>query len=128
MAVIKIDLDQPFDEFEIGGKVYKVYYDDESMKKYQSAMSGLQRSSQKVAGMDLSAMNPEEQSAFEKEQQQEMRGFIETFFGEGTFDDIYKASGESVINLGKIASVLIEWINNKVGDLKQQKKDYYTKK
>lgn len=38
MSVIKINLDKPTQEFEIGGKTYTLFYDDKSMQNQLTQM------------------------------------------------------------------------------------------
>ena len=57
-----------------------------------------------------------------------MKRFVDGFFGEGAFEPLYEASGRSMINFMPLIEYVLEWLDNKVPDAEQKKRDYYIKK
>lgn len=125
MSVIKIQLDKPMQEFEIGGKVYEVYYDDESLKKYEKQTKSFYEKVQKK--LDLNKATEQQLEKYEKEQYCLLKETLEVFFGKGSFDEIYQASGKSLINLTKVVTVLVQWLGDKTSFKNEDIKKYYTK-
>lgn len=125
MSVIKIQLDKPIQEFEIGGKVYEVNYDDESLKKYEGQAKVFYDKTRKEINLDKAEES--EVEAFEKEMRDLLKDTLECFFGEGSYQSIYEASGKSLINLAKVVQVLVDWMSGKLNLKQQDIKNYYTK-
>lgn len=78
---IKINVNtQPYHEFEILDKDYKVYTDDASIKKYQELETNLQ--------------NQKEDDSVEGTKQLLKESF-DSLMGEGSFEEIYEKVGKS---------------------------------
>ncbi|WP_054634817.1 DUF6673 family protein [Thalassobacillus sp. C254] len=125
MARIQIDLDLPYDEFEIAEKEYHVYFDDNSLEKYEKELEILHAEWKKKK--DLSKLNAKQKEEYKKEQMKKVARFIEAFFGEGTFEEIYEATGKSMINLVAVVEAVSDWLTKKLGKIKMDQKEYYTK-
>ena len=126
MARIKIDLEQPFDEFEIGGQVYKVYYDDDSFRKYEKQCHKFAEEAD--VKVDAAKLTDDEKKALEEKQRGLLKETIETFFGEGSFEEIYEAAGKSLVNITKVVMALSEWLDSKMNVAQQKRREYYTKR
>lgn len=127
MTVIKIDLEKPIQEFEIGGKVYQVPYDDESLRKYQATLQRFQKDVNEAARINFDNLPAEEQKQKEEEYLNVAKKLIECFFGEGSYDSIYEAAGKSVFLMTKVLEQLLEWFEKKFDTSRAQKRAYYTK-
>lgn len=125
MSVIKIELEKPVQEFEIGGKVYEVFYDDESLKKYEKQAKVFYDKTRKEINLDEA--DESEVEAFENEMRELLKDTLECFFGGGSYQSIYEASGKSLINLAKVVQVLVKWMSGKLNLKQQDIKNYYTK-
>src|SRR5690554_2845581 len=125
MSVIKIELDKPVQEFEIGGKVYEVYYDDESLERYEKQAKRFYDKTRKK--INLNSMKESSSKAYEKEMRELLKDTLETFFGEGSYQSIYEASGKSLINVAKVVQELVKWLQSKTAIKDNDIKQYYTK-
>ncbi|EGL83736.1 Phage protein gp14 [Caldalkalibacillus thermarum TA2.A1] len=128
MARIKIDLEQPYDEFEIGGKVYKVYYDDDSLRKYEKQCHKFADEAEAKPEKEISQMSEEEKKKLEEKQRGLLKETIETFFGENTYEEIYEAAGRSLVNMTKVVMALSEWLDSKMNVAQQKRREHYTKR
>lgn len=125
MSVIKIDLQKPVQEFEIDGKVYEVGYDDESLRAYEKQSKVFYEKAK--TNVDLTKLSDEEKKELETKQYQLLKETIEVFFGQGSYEEIYTATGKSLINMTKVITALFEWLQSKLGAINEQAKAYYTR-
>ena len=77
---------------------------------------------------EISQMSEEEKKALEEKQRGLLKETIEIFFGEGSFEEIYKAAGKSLVNMTKVVVALSDWLDNKLNVTQQKRKEYYTKR
>lgn len=130
MAKLNFQFEQPYDEIDINGEIYKLYYDDDSLKKYQKLATDYRKDATEYAKKqdEIEKMSNEEIDKLEKEGVEFMRRFTDGFFGDGAFEPIYEASGRSMINFIPLVEYTLEWLNAKMPDAEQKKKEYYLKK
>ncbi|MBC1892421.1 hypothetical protein [Listeria booriae] len=76
---IKININKNYKEFEIGDKLYKVFLDDDSIKKYQNLVGLLKEHSEETIDDSIQIL------------QQSFTALL----GEGSFDEIYNVCGKS---------------------------------
>lgn len=128
MTVVKLDLERPVQEFEIGGKVYEVGYDDENFKKYLEAFQRIQKEFTKY--QKLSAEKLTEKQAFESIEKfrNHLKEMIELYFGEGTFEHVYEACGKYLFNLMEVITLIQKTLNDKMGSAPKEKIEHYLKK
>lgn len=130
MAKLNFTFEKPYDEVEINGKTYKLYYDDDSLKKYQDQAKKYNKSADKYlkSVQDFEKMTEKQKEDFEVEGMQMARDFVTTFYGKDSFDKMYEASGKSMINFMGLIDYTFSWLSSKTPDLDDKKKQYYTKK
>lgn len=127
---LSFSFEKPYDEIEIDGNIYKLYFDDESIKRYRDQASKYQEEVSKYLEdkADIENMSKEEQDEVEKQGIEFSKDFIETFCGEGSFDSLYSASGNSMLNFMPLIEYIFDWLNAKMPAVDDKKKTYYTKK
>ncbi|MFD2658629.1 hypothetical protein [Gracilibacillus thailandensis] len=114
MAKLTFDVEsKAYDEIEIGNKTYNVYYDDASIERYHKQAKKYEKQAKEFAKKDVENMTEEQQEKLKKESDQIAKEFIETFFGTGTFDEIFEACGKSSFNLIHVCNQLIDWMDSK---------------
>lgn len=135
MAKLNFTFEKPYDEVDIDGETYKLYFDDESLKKYRDqaavyhkeANAYIEKQS-KLAGKEQAELPEGEFEKLEAEGIEFAKNFIEVFLGKGSFEKLYAASGKSILNFMPLIEYIFTWLESKVPDVDNQKKDYYTKK
>lgn len=125
MAVIKVDIEKPYDEFDIGGKVYNVYFDDESLRKYEKTLKEFRKETQ--TDKDPLKMSEKQRSETEKKHRKAIKKAIDCFFGEGSYEEIYALTGKSMIMLARVVEALFNWLDGKLNHVKKKQLEYYTK-
>ncbi|MFC4075220.1 hypothetical protein [Salinithrix halophila] len=128
MSRIKIDMAAPIQEFEIGGKVYKLDYSDDKLKQYHAASNKFINDYDEALKMDVEKMSEKEQKAAEEKYTQSVKDTVDLLFGSGSFDMIYEDCGRSMFNVGKVLEAVYSFIGDKLGVEKTQKKKKYTRK
>ncbi|KIN42424.1 phage tail assembly chaperone [Bacillus subtilis] len=127
MTVVKIDLEAPKQDFEIGGKVFEVYYDDENLKKREQLYPKMKKKYEKYKNLNLADLPAEEISQAEEDVNEAMKEIISAYFGEENFDFIYQAGGKSVYNMIKVVDVVRSKLDEKMGTSKAEKAKNYIK-
>ncbi|MCT8138645.1 hypothetical protein H1D32_13375 [Anaerobacillus sp. CMMVII] len=126
MARHVFTFEKPYEEFEVNGKVYQVHYDDDSMESYRKQALVYKNGVEQFITVDLDQISAEEQEELKENAEKLTTDLIEMFFGKGTFNEIYEVSGRSYINVSNLLRFMFDWVNTKIGNLEQIKKDYYT--
>lgn len=125
---IKVDIEKPVQEFEIGGKVYKLLYDDDSLKRYQKEFKEVAERWKEYENIDFDKLSEKEAQKYHDEQEQILKDITENLFGEGSFEQIYEACHRSTFNLLRVVEQVRDWYEDMHLDAKQRAKKYYTEK
>src|SRR5690625_822075 len=128
LAGLNFQFDKPYDEVTINDEQYKLYYDDESLKEYQKQATTYEKKSKAHLEKLQKDLTDEQREKLEKEGMEFIREFVETFYGEGAYEKLYEASGKAMINFMPLVEFTFDWLQKKVPDVDQSKKEYYTKK
>jgi hypothetical protein len=128
MTIKKFEFKKTYEEVEIAGKVYKVDLQDESVKKYQKQFNSFTEQSMQLQEAAKENMTVDEQAAFLDQSKELAMVTINTLLGENAFDELYEASGKSLINVMDLINFLTEVIREKAGELQAQTVDKYLKK
>lgn len=129
MSKLSFTFDKPYDEVEVHGDTYRLYYDDDSLRKYQSQAMKYHKEVNKYLKKqsDISNMSDEDVKKIEKEGLETMEGFIEAFYGADSFAKMYEQSGKSMINFVPLVEFTLSWLRGKTPDVDTRKKEYYVK-
>lgn len=130
MTKLSFNFEKPFDEVEINGDKYKLYYDDENLKKYQSQANNYKDNVNKYLAIQDKVYELSEEEAKDLEEQgvKMLEDFITTFYGDNSFKNLYEASGKSMINFMPLIEFTLNWLSSKTPEINEEKKNYYTKK
>ncbi|WP_077623842.1 hypothetical protein [Sediminibacillus massiliensis] len=131
MAKLSFDVNsKAYDEVEIAGEDYKLFYDDESLKRYQKqAQIYSKKASDYAKKQDkIPEMSEKERKKLEDEGFEFVKEFIETFLGAGSYEKMYQACGKSMINLVGLINQIMEWLDSKLATVDDKKKQRYKPK
>lgn len=114
-----------FEEIDIAGNTYQVDFSDEKIATYHKSFEHFYKESQRIKAIDTKDMAPEKQRELFEEMQDLVKSVVEELLGKGTYADLYKASGNSLINILELVTYLGEIIEEKTKDINQVNKKKY---
>ncbi|MER2057242.1 MAG: hypothetical protein ABTA16_00380 [Niallia sp.] len=123
MTVKKFEFKQTYQEIEVAGKVYKVYFDDNQMKKYRDLYNKFNAVVKKTEGVNVEDLTNEQQDEYETEQRNTIKEFVDNTLGEGSFDELYEASGKSTYNMAELVYYIMQISEEYIGEKQEAKKD-----
>lgn len=116
-------------DIDVAGKIYTVEFNDDAQLRYQKAIKVFQKDStalQKHADkIDLIEGSDEEIDKMNEMQKNTVKKLIETYLGEGAFDELYEKSGRSVINLMSLVYYLIDLYRSEETEKIKNTRDKY---
>ena len=101
MTQFKFDFEKTYKEVDVAGILFKVEFNDDALNKYQKALKQFKRGTDELQSMipDFEAASDKEIDALTEKQKDLTKQVVETFLGEGTFEDLYEIAGRAVANL-----------------------------
>ncbi|MDA1652650.1 MULTISPECIES: hypothetical protein [Bacillus cereus group] len=101
MTQFKFDFEKTYKEVDVAGKLFKVEFNDDALNKYQKALKQFKKGTDELQSMipDFEAASDKEIDALTEKQKDLTKQVVETFLGEGTFEDLYEIAGRAVANL-----------------------------
>ncbi|ANT40247.1 MULTISPECIES: hypothetical protein [Bacillus] len=108
--VFQFNFEKTYKEVDVAGKVYQVEFNDDAINKYQKSLKSFGKKTKEVQGLipDYEKATDEEIDNLMNKQKELVKHVVETFLGEGTFEDLYEKAGKSVGNL----MTLVDYLNN----------------
>mgnify|MGYP001187633840 CR=1 FL=1 len=128
MGVIRIDIEKPTQEFEIGGEIYTARWDDDTLLELERKFAKYNEMAMQSSKLDVSKLSYEEQQRIRTEQLKVIEELLDTLFGEGSYKKIYESTHRSMVNLGKVIEVVMEFVVEKIQLKKQSAREKYVKK
>lgn len=114
-----------YEEIEIAGNVYQVDFSDEKIAQYQKSFEHFYKESKRIKAIDVKSLPAEKQEALFTEMQDLVKNVVEELLGNGTYADLYKASGNSLINMLELMQYLGEVIQEKTQQINEGRKKKY---
>ncbi|MCI0767425.1 hypothetical protein [Bacillus sp. TL12] len=121
MTQFKFEFEKTYKEVDVAGKLYKVDFNDEALTKYQKAFKRFDKEIKEVTEIikDYETATDEEFEETAQKQKEVTKDIVETFLGEGTFDELYEKAGKSSTNL----MGLVHYLNSIYLEENQKKAD-----
>jgi hypothetical protein len=124
----KFEFKKTYEEIEVGGEVFKMYFDDNKMKEYQASFIKLRDDYSKLLKVDEKQLTDEKAMEHFEDIKSVAEKALDTLLGENSFGHIYEASGNSIANVYDFVWYLAEIVNERTSRNVQDKKDKYLKK
>ena len=118
----EFNFSKTYEEFKIGGKVYKMPFDDKAISTYRKALMGYSKQAEKLSG--LNPKNFEEEEKLFKDSLNMAENLLNLLLGEGSFVELYEASGKSTEQI----SILIEFLGSFIVEKSEKFKEEKFKK
>lgn len=108
MTQFKFEFEKTYKEVEVAGETYKVEFNDDALKKYQISFKRFYKKSKELADsiQDYETATDEAIEAAAEGQKEVTKDIIETFLGEGTFENLYEKAGRASRNLMELVHYL----------------------
>ncbi|HWI50268.1 MAG TPA: hypothetical protein VNU45_18825 [Rummeliibacillus sp.] len=121
----KFEFTSPHEEIEIAGKVYKIDLSDDKTVEYQQKLKKYYDESKEITESNIDSLSEEEQAELLKKQINNMKDITETLLGNGTFNELYEASGRSTANYMKLLLFLGDVMGEKAENVKSEALNHY---
>lgn len=101
MTQFKFEFKKTYKEVDVAGKLFKVEFNDDALNKYQKSLQRFKDSTNELQNSitDYEKATDEEIDASTEKQKEITKDVVETFLGEGTFEELYEIAGRAVANL-----------------------------
>ncbi|MGN4448231.1 hypothetical protein ACTFOB_25605 [Bacillus cereus group sp. MYBK79-1] len=101
MTQFKFEFKKTYKEVDVAGKLFKVEFNDDALNKYQKSLKRFKDSTNELQNSiaDYEKATDEEIDAATEKQKEITKDVVETFLGEGTFEELYEIAGRAVANL-----------------------------
>lgn len=127
-SVRKFDFNKSYEEVEIAGKEYNIEFNDDKLLEYSKAFDKFYVDVKKIDKIDTEKLEVEKQKELFNEMQELIRGIISILLGDDAFDEIYKASGKSTMNMISVIEFLSDIVGEKMEKIQKSRKSKYIPK
>lgn len=121
----KFDFNKSYEEIEIAGKTYQIEFNDEKILQYNKSFDKFYQESKKLNEIDATKLEQKEQEDLFIKMQGLTKSMVEEILGENTYDELYKLSGNSLMNMLEMVEYLSEVVGEKIERIKGDKKKKY---
>ncbi|CAM3213853.1 hypothetical protein [Streptococcus pluranimalium] len=130
--VRQFEFKKTVEEIEIAGEIYTLPLDDKNLLRIQNDFINYGKEIKGLTEVEISEGDAEALQDNYRQQLEVMQKVIESPFGEGSFEKLYKASGESLSNMVDLLDYLVELVAERIEQNKKRaektKKSYYSSK
>ncbi|HEM5981027.1 TPA: hypothetical protein U2B36_001909 [Streptococcus suis] len=130
--VRQFEFKKTVEEIEIAGEIYTLPLDDKNLLRIQNDFINYGKEIQELTEVEIAEGDAEALQDNYRQQLEVMQKVIESPFGDGSFEKLYKAAGESLSNMVDLLDYLVELVAERIEQNKNRaekaKKSYYSSK
>ncbi|MED0946179.1 hypothetical protein [Bacillus mycoides] len=99
--VFQFNFEKTYKEVDVAGKLFKVEFNDDALNRYQKSLKRFKTSTEELqnAATDYEKTTDAEIDALSEKQKEITKDVVDTFLGDGAFEELYDIAGRSVANL-----------------------------
>lgn len=99
--VFQFNFEKTYKEVDVAGKLFKVEFNDDALNRYQKSLKRFKASTNVLQNSitDYEKATDEEIDALTVKQKEITKDVVDTFLGEGAFEELYDIAGRAVANL-----------------------------
>ncbi|ARO21603.1 hypothetical protein B2J90_29800 (plasmid) [Bacillus tropicus] len=99
--VFQFNFEKTYKEVDVAGKLFKVEFNDDALNRYQKSLKRFKVSTEELqnAATDYEKATDAEIDALSEKQKEITKDVVDTFLGNGSFEELYDIAGRSVANL-----------------------------
>ena len=110
---------------EVAGKQYSIDFGDEAIRDMQVKFNAFYSDYKNLAAKETANMNGNAVNEYFDNIKELIKKITEGILGVGTFDELYAASGKSLINMMELITYLSDLIGNKAGVVREKNRAKY---
>lgn len=130
--VRQFEFKKTVEEIEIAGEIYTLTLDDKNLLRIQNDFINYGKEIQGLTEIEIAEGDAEALQDNYRQQLAVMQKVIESPFGDGSFEKLYKAAGESLSNMVDLLDYLVELVAERIEQNKNRaekaKNSYYSSK
>lgn len=124
----KFEFKKSYEEVELAGKVYKIELNDERLLVYMKAFDKFYTKSNELHEIETEKLDIKAQEEVLNEMAEMIEEILDLLIGEGAYDELYKKSGQSVINMVDVVLFVGDVVGERMEQSREEKKQQYVKK
>jgi hypothetical protein len=99
--VFQFNFEKTYKEVDVAGKIFKVEFNDDALNRYQKSLKRFKASTDELQKSisDYEKATDEEIDSLAEKQKEITKDVVDTFLGDGAFEELYDIAGRSVANL-----------------------------
>lgn len=124
----KFEFKKSYEEVELAGEVYKIELNDERLLVYMKAFDKFYTESNELHEIETEKLDIKAQEEVLNEMAEMIEEILDLLIGEGAYDELYKKSGQSVINMVDVVLFVGDVVGERMEQSREEKKQQYVKK
>lgn len=124
----KFEFSKSYEEVEAGGEVYRIDLSDDKVIAYQKQFRSYQEEILELDKVDTDKLSPDDVLKHFEKMKAIVKKSIDFILGDGAFDKLYKASGNSLMNLMDFVNYLTVIVREHSEESREDKRNKYVKK
>ena len=129
MTIRKFEFKKSYEEIDIAGGIYKIYLDDESIKKMYTAFENFNEKAEKLDAVDVSKLDAKGHIEHFEKQKELFKECINLILkDEKAFDVLYINAGKSISNMVGLLNYLGDIIGEKYIAMKNRDRQAHAQK
>ncbi|MED3586531.1 hypothetical protein P4528_24405 [Bacillus thuringiensis] len=99
--VFQFNFEKTYKEVDVAGKLFKVEFNDDALNRYQKSLKRFKASTEELqnAATAYEKATDAEIDTLSERQKEITKDVVDTFLGNGAFEELYDIAGRSVANL-----------------------------
>lgn len=124
----KFEFKKSYEEVELAGKIYKIEFNDERLLVYMKAFDKFYTKSNELHEIEAEKLDIKKQEEVLSEMAEMIKEILDLLLGKGAYDELYKKSGQSVINMVDVVLFVGDVVGERMEQSREEKKQQYVKK
>lgn len=114
-----------YEEVELADNVYRIEFTDDKVLQYNKSFDKFHKESKKLNQIDVTKITVDEQQELFGKMQDLVKKVTEELLGKGSYDTLYEASGNSLMNMIDMVVYLSEVVGEKTEAIREDRKNKY---
>lgn len=117
-----------YEEVDLAGNTYRIEFTDEKILEYNKSFDEFYKESKELGKLDIKNSTVEQQHELFYDMQKLVKNITDQLLGEGAYEALYEASGNSLMNMIDMVEYLSEVVEEKSRHIREDRKNKYLAK